>query len=295
MNESPSIESSAPPEEPHRRAGSHAGWLIALALALVGSNAFWFWKSDRQREDLRHEISALQESVAGELASLRLATSAKARESEETLREQLEAARRHAAAAVGKAKTEALRHAEELSQRLAAETKRQQDEMAQQVAGELTGLKEANTTASARMSEVSGEVQTVKTELGSAISELRSVKGDLGVQSGLIATNGKELAALKARGERNYYEFNLTKTKLPQSVGPIRLALGKADPKRSKYTVTVLADDKRIEKKDKTANEPVQFYAMGVRTPYELVVNEVQKDRIVGYLATPKAVDIASR
>ena len=50
----------------------------------------------------------------------------------------------------------------------------------------------------------------------------------------------------------------------------------------------MIADDKKVEKKDRTLNEPIQFYTMSARQPYELVVNNVQKDRIVGYLATPK-------
>ena len=109
------------------------------------------------------------------------------------------------------------------------------------------------------------------------------------MQSGYIATNGKEIAALKRLGERNIIEFNLGKSKQPQRVGDISLTLKKADPKRNKYTIEVLADDKTTEKKDRTINEPVQFYvAKGGRLPYEIVVNQVGKDKIVGYLSTPK-------
>ena len=72
-------------------------------------------------------------------------------------------------------------------------------------------------------------------------------------------------------------------------------SLQKADPKRNRYTVTVLADDKKIEKRDKTVNEPVQFYLLGTRQPCEIVVNEVHKDRVVGYLAMPTAREVASR
>ena len=71
--------------------------------------------------------------------------------------------------------------------------------------------------------------------------------------------------------------------------------VGQADAGKNRFTLTVMADDKRIEKRDKTVNEPVQFYVMGTRQPYEIVVNQVHKDRVVGYLATPKSVDVASR
>jgi hypothetical protein len=125
-------------------------------------------------------------------------------------------------------------------------------------------------------------------ELKKTISNLNSVKGDMGVQSGLIATNANELAALKRLGERNYFEFKLGKSKQRQRVGDITLLLKKTDPKRNKYTVEVMADDKLTEKKDRNVNEPVQFYTAKARQPYELVVNSVAKDQIAGYLATPK-------
>jgi hypothetical protein len=68
------------------------------------------------------------------------------------------------------------------------------------------------------------------------------------------------------------------------------MALNKADQKKSRYTVTVLADDRSIEKKDKTAGEPVQFYMRGATrmAPYEIVVFDVGKNQIKGYLSTPK-------
>ena len=109
------------------------------------------------------------------------------------------------------------------------------------------------------------------------------------MQSGLIATNAKELAALKALGERNIFEFTLsTKSKTAQKVGDVLLHAKKADVKKNKYTMEITADDKVVEKKDRGVNEPVQFYTSKARQPYEVVVNEVKKDTIVGYLSTPK-------
>jgi len=112
----------------------------------------------------------------------------------------------------------------------------------------------------------------------------------MGVMSGLIARNHDDLEELKRKGDRNYYEFTIQKAKQPQRVGPVQIALNKTDQKKSKYTMTVLADDKSIEKKDKTAGEPVQFYVKGSArlSPYEIVVFEVGKNQITGYLATPK-------
>ena len=139
-----------------------------------------------------------------------------------------------------------------------------------------------------RVDTVKQEVDQNRAELEKTIADLTSVKGDLGVQSGLIATNGDELAALKRLGERNYYEFNLARTKKPQRVGPVSIKLSGTDRKRNRYSIELWADDKRIVKRRKTLLEPVQFYVEGARVPYELVVNQIDNGTIGGYLATPK-------
>ncbi len=132
------------------------------------------------------------------------------------------------------------------------------------------------------------DIETTRKDLEATKTKLERAIGDLGVQSGLIARSREDLEELKRRGERNIYEFDLRRAKKSQRVGPVQLTLQKVDTKRLRYTMTVYADDKSIEKKDKTVNEPVQFYVKGARAPYEVVVFEVSKDRAVGYLSTPK-------
>src|SRR5271165_4763267 len=135
------------------------------------------------------------------------------------------------------------------------------------------------------------DVSGVKSDLEATKGKLDRATGDMGVMSGLIARNHDDLEELKRKGDRNYFEFTIQKAKSAQRVGPVQIALNKTDPKKSKYTMTVLADDKSIEKKDKTSGEPVQFYIKGAaRTaPYELVVFDVNKNQITGYLSTPKS------
>ena len=133
-----------------------------------------------------------------------------------------------------------------------------------------------------------GDITATKQDLDATKAKLTSTIGDLGVQSGLIARNQDELDQLKHSSDRNIFEIHLSKSKNLSHIGPIQLALTKTDPKKFKYTVTVVADDKTIEKKDKTADEPVQFYIKGVQKPYEIVVFDVTKDKINGYLSTPK-------
>ncbi|MGH9649313.1 MAG: hypothetical protein ACRD3I_02465 [Terriglobales bacterium] len=155
-----------------------------------------------------------------------------------------------------------------------------------------------------QMEAVSGEVEGVKTEVGTVKTDVEATKsdlaatkeklehaiGDLGVQSGLIAHTREDLEVLRRRGERNYYEFTLLKGKGAVPVSTVSLALKKVDPKKSKFTLNVIADDRTIEKKDRTMFEPLQFYTAKDRQLYEVVVFTVSKNHISGYLATPKVV-----
>lgn len=263
-----------------------AGAIVALAVS-----TFLLF---RQLNQTRQQLTEVRQTLLGEIGKLREASTTATRVHQErldSLRQELEAARRSAAAAVGQAKTDALRRAEELAKKLEEEQARQQ----QAVASELSQVRQATSDVSSRIADVKSDVSNVRSEIAATrselektIAELKSVRGDLGVQSGLIATNAKELAALKALGERNYYEFTLSKRRDYQKVGDVALKLNKTDPKRHKFSLELVADDKRIEKKDRYINEPLQFYVMGSALPYEIVVNEVRKDQIVGYLATPK-------
>src|SRR5260370_33368376 len=112
--------------------------------------------------------------------------------------------------------------------------------------------------------------------------------------SGLIARTHEDLDELRRRGERNIFAFTLQESKNGQQVGHIQIFLQKVDAKKQRYAITVNADDKSIEKKDKTVGEPVQFYVKGQRSPYEIVVFEVAKDRATGYLTTPKDAGAAT-
>src|SRR5216684_1610188 len=134
------------------------------------------------------------------------------------------------------------------------------------------------------------DIETTRNDLEATKGKLERAQGDMGVMSGLIAHNHDDLEDLKRRGDRNYYEFTVAKTKTAQRVGPVQITLNKVDPKKSRYTMTVFVDDRSIEKRDKTAGEPVQFYVKGGRgaAPYEMVVFDVGKSQITGYLSTPK-------
>jgi len=151
------------------------------------------------------------------------------------------------------------------------------------VKGEVAGVKGEVTKVSADVSDTKNDLATTKGRLDHAI-------GDLNKHSELIATNHDELEALKHRGDKDYFEFTLNKGKDATRLSIVSLQLKKTDPKKSTFTLFVMADDKKIEKKDRTINEPLQFYTGRDRSLFEVVVNTVDKNQVTGYLVTPKNV-----
>lgn len=164
----------------------------------------------------------------------------------------------------------------------------------QKLTAQLTQVKqESEEKIGAVATDVTGakkDIESTKSDLEATKGKLDRATGDMGVMSGLIAHNRDDLEELRRRGDRNYYEFTLPKAKSPQRVGPVQMTLNKSDQKKGKYTMTVFADDRSIEKKDKTVGEPVQFYMKGASrmAPYEIVVFDVTKNQVTGYLSTPK-------
>ncbi len=135
---------------------------------------------------------------------------------------------------------------------------------------------------------VKTDVASTQADLAATKTQLTRVMGDAGVMSGLIATNHSELEELKHKGDRNYYEFTLDKGAPAKNVGTIKLQLRKVDMKHSKFTLTVSSDDRTIEKKDKNIYEPIQFYSGKTPALFEIVVNNIGKKTVTGYLSTPK-------
>ncbi len=146
----------------------------------------------------------------------------------------------------------------------------------------------ADAALAEQLQQQQANLSTVSTDLESVKGTLQSAVGDLGVQSGLIATTREDLAELRRRGERDYFEFDLAKSKQFSRVGEMSIKVTKVDPKRQKFTLVVLLNDKSVEKKDRTIFEPVQFYPGEKGALVELVVFEVSKNRVAGYVAAPK-------
>ena len=197
-----------------------------------------------------------------------------------------------------------LKRARETAQTL----KKQQEQATKEWAGQLAakanssdvdGLRKETTS---RLDEVQ---QDSNTKFGNVSGEVTGLKQDLltsrddwgrqllDVKNGLserIARNSGELAELRKRGERDYFEFDIRKNSKQSfnRVADIQLSLLKTDVKKHKYNVAVQVDDHRLEKKDRTVNEPVQFLVGRDQLRYEVVVNSVEKDHIRGYVSAPK-------
>jgi molybdopterin converting factor small subunit len=259
-------------------------------IALVAANVYLFV----QLSDVRSDMTKMRDSLLDELTKVREAHSLSAqtnRHTIDTLRDQLEAQRRQMSMATGEAKAAAARQVEETEKRLQAA----QAEQAKIFDSKVSEVRQEADTANTKIAEVGTEVSGVKTDVASTrselektIADLQRVNGELTGQGTLIATNGKELLALRSLGERNYFQFTLPKGKQPQKVGDVLIELKNTNPKRNIYTIQITVDDQRVDKKDRTINEPLQFYTSKAKQPYEIVVNSVQKNQIVGYLATPK-------
>lgn len=278
-----------------RPKSSHSPWLPLLAAALAGVAGFAFYQTSRQStqlDTLRSELAANQQALETLRASAQKADQAVSG-SLDDLRLQINNDRKGIVQSISRVQEGTRRHVEDVARKTAAEQAA--------LATELLNVKSSAADTSTRVDGVTTDVATVKNDvattrsaLDAATADLKQVNGDMGVMSGLIATNSKEIQALRDLGDRNIYEFTLNRKSGMQKVGDIQMRLVKCDAKKNRYTMVVFADDRTVEKKDKTTNEPVQFYVTSkARTPYEVVVNSVSRNAVSGYLATPKVTTAA--
>jgi predicted nucleic acid-binding Zn-ribbon protein len=278
MSISPNVPS--PQETYHYESPGTPRWIAVLFVVLFAGLAVLAYVGHSQQSRLEQDLSHQQEQNKVLSAQLEQANSRLA-----DLKGHLEVTEQkvgmtRSELAQARSRSESIRKEQQASdQKLTSElsqVKQESDQKILSVATEVGGAKK--------------DIESTRTDLEATKGKLDRATGDMGVMSGLIAHNRDDLEELRRRGDRNYYEFTVQKSKTPQRVGPVQMSLNKADQKKSRYTLTVFADDRSIEKKDKTAGEPVQFYMRGATrmAPYEIVVFDVGKNQIKGYLSTPK-------
>ena len=136
------------------------------------------------------------------------------------------------------------------------------------------------------VNKLNGDVTGVRSDLNTTNNNLQMARSEMGT---LIARNHDEIDQLRRMGQRDYYEFTVSRKSGAQKVGAIQVQLKHTNTKKNQFTLDVLADDKRFEKKNRSVNEPIFFYTGDSRQPLELVVNRVTKTSATGYLSIPKA------
>jgi len=243
--------------------------------------------TDTRLAQLESQIQSMHDADAGKIIELSTALDAIQQKVGVTATDITNAQKAAAAARKEQAKAEAT-----LRQQMEEHAK-SVDSLREQSDAKLQAIRDQTTS---QFGEVNGQVSTVKTDLDAARSDItanlatnRKEMGDLRDSLGRqIAHNSDELAQLRRKGERDYFEFDISKTKDMERVAGIRLQLNKVDTKAKRYDVTLQVDDNKLQKKGQLLNEPIQINVGKDRVRYELVVNSIDKDRIRGYISTPK-------
>ena len=249
------------------------GWCIALQSRVASNeNAFEqkLAEADKREAGLTEQLDA---------------TNARLRATADTLGQNVGATQKQIDARTAVIMAEQKKQSAE-SARLAQEQKASEQQLGA-VSTDVAGVK-------TDVGGVKTDVANTQSDLNATKSQLQRVMGDAGVMSGEIATNHSQLVELEHKGDRTYLEFTLLKGAKPTLLSTIKLQLKKVDAKHARYSLTVDADDRAIEKKDKTLDEPVQFYTGKDPVLYEMVVNSIEKNKVSGYLSMPKNVQQAS-
>jgi DNA repair exonuclease SbcCD ATPase subunit len=264
---------------------SPSGVFIAAVVVafLLGAGALLWCYSLQNRITASEQQLAAADKKNSDLADRLDATNARLRATADTLGQNVGATQKQI-----DARTEAI-IAEQKEQKKEQEAETAKLAQQQQAADQKIGAV-SNDVAGVKtdVGGVKTDVATTRSDLEATKAQMQSMKGDEGVMSGLIATNAAQLEELKHRGDRNYIEFTLQKGAKPTLLSTIKLQLKKVDDKHSRYTLAVNADDRTIEKKDKNIDEPVQFYTGKDPVLFELVVNNIAKNQVSGYLSLPK-------
>jgi len=269
---------SAP--EPAGKSNMLRNVLIAVAAVYMVVSLYFIFETRGRLATLETAEKAAEDSAATHNAAIMKKlgmTEASMQQENEELQSKLSETQKEAASRAAQLAAQQ----KQSEQRLRQESQQQFTAVNSEVGGVKTELTGAKT-----------DIASTRTDLDATKMRLEKTIGDLGVQSGLVAKDHDELEYLKHKGDRNYYEFTLTKGAKPQPVSTVSLQLKKADAKKGKFTLNVTSDDKTIEKKDRNVSEPIQFYSGRDRMLFELVIWTVDKDKATGYLSTPKGAPV---
>lgn len=259
----------------------YPGWvtpvIIVLALvALAGVGTGW-WASNyaqESRQAVNGDIQAMKQSYDKNIDAVKEGL-AQANKTNAGLHDDLSSVTKRLQATQGelkKAREEAQQDLDEQSQKLFAMDSEVKDQL-------------ATKASSDEVKAVSGEVGGVRTDLDSTKKDLQMARSEMGT---LIAKNHDDIETLRRLGERDYTEFTIEGKNKTQKVGGVTVELRSTNPKRNQCNLALVVNDKRTEKRNRTINEPIFFYVHGQHQPTEVVINEVEKNKVVGYLSVPR-------
>ena len=154
-------------------------------------------------------------------------------------------------------------------------------------------------TQDRRMKQVQSQLAEQQKQLKDTQDQVAIAKSDLEGKlgstrdelNGSIARTHEELMRLEQRGERRYYEFDLSKSKGFQREGPIQISLRKADSKHQSYDLMMLVDDHQLSKKKVDLYEPIWLHQSDQPQPVQIVVNKIEKDHVQGYVSAARYKD----
>jgi chromosome segregation ATPase len=284
------------PQSASSQTGKLPIWVLAaVGLVMIGLVLYSMQGTSQFQEKTRADLAKISEQI-GQLQDQNRAGEARLN----TLTQELAETRQglgETKQALGLAKQELGR----LPRQIKQETEKTKVELAQALAAKAdnTQVEAVKQEAVNKIEQVSTDVGGVRTEVGAVKTDLNTTKVDLegtkrqlidvrDILTAAVARNSSELAELRRKGERNYFEFAIDTKDGWASVEDIKLSLAKADTKNHKFNIRILVDDNQLEKKDRNINEPLQFLVGRSRLRYEVVVNWVKKDKVGGYLSIPK-------
>ena len=264
---------------------------VTVVLCLLAGNFYLYSRVNRAEVDAHTLRQTLEEKLARVEKKSTFHLNNTQREIED-LRESLDQARSQASKT---AKSEARRQTDKLGKNIAA----RQRSAKEAVMSEMRTVGDKAFETAGKVEGIEGELGGVKDELAGTAERLESTdrvlkdtKAHMRSIGDWVAGNASEINKLRESGGRQLVRFQLSMNEEMRRVGDVRMRLRKTNPKRNKYTVEILADDKTMVKKGQYANEPVEFYVAHRSEPYEVVMTAVKKDHVMGFLSRPKDADV---
>jgi len=251
--------------------------IVVLGVIALGGLAFgWSASSklDSTQQAVATQLKTTQQSIQQDMSSLkdRLAQDEKANTDLQGDLKVVTDKLKITQGQLKKARTEAAKLNDETNQKVTA--------LDTSVHSEL-----ATKASSDDVKTVDTKVVGVRTDLDTTREDLKMAKSEMGT---LIARNHDEIDQLRRLGERDYTEFTITGKNRPQKVANVTVELKGVNEKRNQFNLAMVVEDKRFEKKNRAANEPIFFYLTGTHIPQEIVINKIGKDTISGYVSIPK-------